>query len=98
MEGSMDGTRDSAPILTEHARVRCQQRGKRLDVVALVCRFGDLDERNEKGRRFVALSRKCCARLMRQGVAPALVERAMRVAVIVSNDDGVVITVLNRAA
>jgi hypothetical protein len=98
MEGSMDGMRGCVPIFTDHARVRCQQRGKRMEVVTFVCRFGDMERRNVPGRRLVTLSRKGSMRLLRQGAAPALIERALRVAVILSNDDGAVITVLDRAA
>ncbi len=81
--------------LTPHARRRSQQRGKTHDALALVYRYGDLDRCAGRGRRALRLSRTACRDLVRLGAPVGAVERASRVELVVSEDDGVVITVLN---
>lgn len=98
MEEPIAGAAWSAFVITEHARMRCQQRGKPVEAVTLVYLHGDVERWGGRGRRIVALSREASWRLVREGVAAATVERAARVEVVVSNADGALITVLNRAA
>lgn len=81
--------------ITCHARRRLQQRGKRLPELEIVYRHGDRERRAGSHRRAVSLSRAACRELIDTGVAVALVERASRLELVVSDYDGQVITVLN---
>lgn len=81
--------------ITSHARRRLQQRGKRLPELEVVYRHGDRERRAGAHRRAVSLSRAACRELVHTGVAAALVERASRLELVVSEHDGHVITVLN---
>jgi hypothetical protein len=89
-------THQRRPIVTTpHADLRCQQRGKTRDALALVYRYGDMDRHAGRSRRLLRLSRAACAELVRQGEPASLVERAGRIGIVVSEIDGAVVTVLN---
>ncbi len=85
----------SLNFLTPLARCRSQQRGKTRDALALVYRYGDMDRFAGRRRRALRLSRTTCRDLVRSGAPAGIVERAARIEIIVSEDDGAVITVLN---
>jgi hypothetical protein len=81
-------------FISAPARRRSQQRGKRREALALVYRHGDRERLAGRSRRAISLSHRACRELIADGLAPALVERAKRIELIVAADDHVV-TVLN---
>ncbi|GJD44092.1 hypothetical protein AFCDBAGC_1955 [Methylobacterium cerastii] len=81
---------------TAHADRRAQQRGKRRDALDLVYRAGDRERPAGRNRRAVSLTSRACRDLVGEGTPPELVDRASRIELVVSENDGFVITILNR--
>ncbi|KQO61023.1 hypothetical protein ASF24_03535 [Methylobacterium sp. Leaf86] len=82
--------------MTTHADRRAQQRGKRRDALDLVYRAGDRERPAGRNRRAVSLTARACRDLISSGTPPALVDRASRIELVVSESDDFVITILNR--
>jgi hypothetical protein len=77
-------------ILTRHARQRLQQRGSRERQVAIVLTYGE-EVPAKNGCRFLCLSRKEAALLLRQDVASIRdIDRALRLLVLKDSYDRVV--------
>ena len=81
--------------LTPHARRCCSSGAKTHDALALVYRYGDLDRCAGRGRRASRLSRTACRDLCGSALRSVLSNARAEVELVVSEDDGVVITVLN---
>ena len=82
------------PVLSRHARRRCQQRGVRLDALAAFLDHHDLDRPVGGNCRVLRMSRGR-ARTARTGLGPQTAERFERLAVILSEETGQIVSVMH---
>jgi hypothetical protein len=79
------------PKISRHARQRLQQRGTRTKEIVLVIDSGDIEIPARSGCRFLRLSHRAVASLLRQDHFPVQdVDRARRLMVLVDPSDRVV--------
>ncbi len=83
--------------LSQHGRVRCQQRGIPAPLLAALLDLADRDIRVGGGCEALSLSRRGARRLRRGGYPAAVLERLDGTTAILS-PDGVVVTVLHARA
>ena len=77
--------------ITRHARQRLQQRGARIEALAIVMAYGDIDVPARHDCRFLRLSHQAAAALLREGTFPVQeVDRARRLMVLADSANRVV--------
>lgn len=81
--------------LTKHAEARCHQRGIKHEVVQFVLQNFDQDHHAGAGASAISISKARAQVLSRESTSPALLERAARTVLVVS-EDGYIITAINR--
>ena len=81
--------------MTNHAVMRCNQRGIRTEVVGLVLAHFDRDFHAGAGAAAISISRARLAELQRDGVPADVIGRAGHTILIITAD-GAIITALNR--
>jgi hypothetical protein len=79
--------------LTDHAIVRCDQRGVKHRLIPLVLSFGDIEIPAHRGRVQIQLSRKAVSEMLDAGVSLTEVDAVRDVAVIVE-PGGPIVTVV----
>lgn len=83
--------------LTQHAQVRAQQRGIRIQTIELVLEMGDRKVRLPGNSFAISVSKARAVELVRLGLPPADIERTANVVAVISGTDGAVITVEHRS-
>jgi hypothetical protein len=76
--------------LTNHAKIRCRQRGVRAEVAPAVLKFGDIEMPSYGGCRRLQLSHGAVDSMLAEGVSIAEADAAKNVALIVDASDRVV--------
>ena len=86
---------DQSPIYSDHAYIRCQQRGISRAAMELVLDEGDLVEPAGDHCERIRLSRNQANRLMRHGIDRRTLERVRNIAIIYSRRTAQVVTVMH---
>ena len=81
--------------LSIHATTRAQQRGIQRDAIAIVTRYADIVIYVGAGCRSLCLSRQATASLLHEGVSASLIDRAVRVILLVADDTDEIVTVMH---
>lgn len=90
-----DTRRRPAFDLTHHAESRLRQRGMSPDVARLVVENHDIAVPVGRGCVALSLSRAALPGLLADGLPPGLADKARRVAVVVEDATGLVVTVMH---
>ena len=80
--------------ITKHAGRRMNQRGIRPAELDAVLRYGDVEVRLPGGAHSLSMSRTALDELRNEGTEAHFIERLRRVAIVIANDQGSVVTAL----
>ena len=83
------------PTITDHAKVRMNQRGVQAETIRTVIQFGDRRIFVGAGCQSISVSRNQACQLVKDGeITPTMVDRLANLCVVVANDNDAVVTVV----
>lgn len=82
-------------IISEHARIRSQQRGIPVCVIELILREHDATMPRGRGCRAIYVTRRTLNQLCREGLSPQLVDKTDGVMLVIYEREKVVVTVFH---